>query len=204
MFCVEWSEKPRVGFPPALSDVFCTTIQTLSTSQFASLNITFFADIPFRLFQKCHEAKISKGFRKWNCFKKTALKTSLIVSIVGTETSVTKVNLVSTKSMYRYLYERCWFLWAVRILFGQIQCYAHALLRGTLLLGPNKGVPRPGLKHLHNKEFSMQYIIPRSKKKNISWEIKMKHSETKNIVLFNQRKNIKVKQTEKKTRQESK
>ena len=38
----------------------------------------------------------------------------------------------------------------------------------------------------------MQYIIHRSKK-NISWEIKMKRSETKNIVLFNQRQNINVK-----------
>ena len=52
---------------------------------------------------------------------------------------------------------------------------AHALLRGTLPSGPHKGVPPSG-KHRHNKEFSMQYIIYRSKKKkNISWRIKMKH-----------------------------
>ena len=37
------------------------------------------------------------------------------------------------------------------------------------------------------------YNPPLAKKKNISWEIKMKHSETKNIVLFNHRQNIKVK-----------
>ena len=89
--CAEWSEKPRVGFPPALQEVFCTSIQTLSTSPFASLNITFFAGIPFHLFQKRHKAKIPKGFRKWNCFRETGLNTGLIVSIVGTEISVTKV-----------------------------------------------------------------------------------------------------------------
>ena len=84
MFHVEWSEKPYVGFPPALSEVFCTSIQTLSTSSFTSLNVTFFA------YFKC-VIKISKGFKKWNCFRKTGLNTSLIVSIVGTETSVTKM-----------------------------------------------------------------------------------------------------------------
>ena len=38
--------KQLVGFPPALSEVFCTSIQTLSTSSFASLNVTFFEDVP--------------------------------------------------------------------------------------------------------------------------------------------------------------
>ena len=47
-----WSEKPRVGFPPGLSEVFCTSIQILSTSSFASLNVTFFADVPFSRISK--------------------------------------------------------------------------------------------------------------------------------------------------------
>ena len=46
-----WSEKPRVGFPPALSEVLCTLIQTLSTSSFASLNVTSFRHV----FQKRHK-----------------------------------------------------------------------------------------------------------------------------------------------------
>ena len=40
--------------------------------------------------------KISKGFKKWNCFGKTGLNMSLKVWIVG------------------YLNERCWFLWNFR------------------------------------------------------------------------------------------
>ena len=80
---------------------------------------------------------------------------------------------------------------------------AHALLRGTLPSGPHKGVPPSG-KHLHNKEFSMQYIIYRSKKKTLAGESKW-NTKTKNVFLFNQRQNIKVKlKTAKKTRQESK
>ena len=35
--------------------------------------------------------KISKGFKKWNCFRKTGLNTSLMVSKVRTATSVTKI-----------------------------------------------------------------------------------------------------------------
>ena len=46
-----WSETPRVGFPPALSEDFCTLIQTLSTSSFASLNVTSFRHV----FQKRHK-----------------------------------------------------------------------------------------------------------------------------------------------------
>ena len=51
-----WSEKPHVGCPPALSEVVCTSIQILSTSSFASLNVTFFADVLFSLIvQKLHK-----------------------------------------------------------------------------------------------------------------------------------------------------
>ena len=78
------SEKPRVGFPPALRKVFSTSIEPLSPSSFALPNVTFFAYFKIVI-------KISKGFRKWNCFRKTGLNTSLIVSTVATETSVTKV-----------------------------------------------------------------------------------------------------------------
>ena len=46
------SKKPRVSFPPALSEVFCTSQQTLSTSSFASLDVTFCADVPFSRIQK--------------------------------------------------------------------------------------------------------------------------------------------------------
>ena len=83
---------------------FCILIQTLSTSSFASLNVTFFLrfwntqcafEIKY-LFQKRiayfkSVIKISKGFKKWNCFRKSSLNTSLIVSIVRTATSVTKI-----------------------------------------------------------------------------------------------------------------
>ena len=84
VLCWMISEKPPVGFPPVLWKVFSTSIQTLWTSSFASLSVTFFAYFELVI-------KISKGFRKWNCFRKTGLNTNLIVSIVATETSVTKV-----------------------------------------------------------------------------------------------------------------
>ena len=81
VLCWMVSEKPRVRFPPALWKV---CIQPLSTSSFASLSVTFLAYFKIVM-------KISKGFRKWTCFRKIGLNTSLIVSIVTTETSVTKV-----------------------------------------------------------------------------------------------------------------
>ena len=64
--------ETSVSFPPALSEVFCTSIQILSTFSFASLNATFFAYFK-------NVIKISKGFKKWNCrncFRKTGLNTS--------------------------------------------------------------------------------------------------------------------------------
>ena len=82
------SEKPRVGFPPVLSEVFCTLIQTLSTSSFAPLYYLFSQTYLFRAYFKS-VIKISKGFNKWTCFRKTGLNTILIVSIVRTATSVT-------------------------------------------------------------------------------------------------------------------
>ena len=83
---------------------FCILIQTLSTSSFASLNVTFFLrfwntqcafEIKY-LFQKRiayfkSVIKISKGFKKWNCFRKSSLNTSLIVSIARTAKSDTKI-----------------------------------------------------------------------------------------------------------------
>ena len=82
-----WSEKQRVGFPPVLSEVFCTSIQTLSTSSFASLCYLFLWYL-FRAYFKS-VIKISKGFNKRTCFRKIGLNTILIVSIVRTATSVT-------------------------------------------------------------------------------------------------------------------
>ena len=83
---------------------FCTLIQTLSTSSFASLDVTFFLRFWNRqcafeikyLFQKRiayfkSVRNISKGFKKWNCFRKSSLNTILIVSIVRTATLVTKI-----------------------------------------------------------------------------------------------------------------
>ena len=83
-----WSEKQRVGFPPVLSEVFCTSIQTLSTSSFASLCYLFSQTYLFRAYFKS-VIKISKGFNKRTCFRKTGLNTILIASIVRTATSVT-------------------------------------------------------------------------------------------------------------------
>ena len=59
----------------ALSEVFCTSIRTLSTSLFASLNVTFFADVPFSPISKASK-RYPKVFKKWNCFRKTGLDTS--------------------------------------------------------------------------------------------------------------------------------
>ena len=94
-FCVRWSKKLRASFPPALSNVLCTLLQTLSASSFMSLNVTFFADVYLRVFQR--RQKISKG-----------LNTSLIVSIVRTTTSASKMIFQKYKlnSMYRQLNER--------------------------------------------------------------------------------------------------
>ena len=82
----------------------CTLIHTLSTSSFASLNVTFFLrfwntqcafEIKYLLQKRIayfkSVIKISKGFKKWNCFRTSSLNTSLMVSIVRTATSVTKV-----------------------------------------------------------------------------------------------------------------
>ena len=83
---------------------FCTFRRTLSTSSFASLNVTFFLrfwntqwafEIKY-LFQKRiayfkSVIKIFNGFKKWNCFRTSSLNTSLMASIVRTATSVTKI-----------------------------------------------------------------------------------------------------------------
>ena len=62
--------------------------------------------------------KISKaGFKKWNCFRKAGLNTSLIVSIVGTETSVTKV--ISRKYKFHVLKWKMLISLSNQILFGQ-------------------------------------------------------------------------------------
>ena len=49
-FVLKW--ETSVGFPPTLSEVFYTLIQILSTSSFASLNATFFADVLFSRISK--------------------------------------------------------------------------------------------------------------------------------------------------------
>ena len=93
-----WSKKPLVSFPPASSEDFRTSLQTLSTSSFSSINVTFFADVPFyRVFQ--NRQKISKG-----------LNTSLVVTIVRSATSVTKMISRKYKLNSMYLKERCWFV----------------------------------------------------------------------------------------------
>ena len=61
----------------------------LDTHFVCILNVAFFADVLFFAYFKS-VIKISKGFKKWNCFRKTGLTTSVKVWIVGTETSVTK------------------------------------------------------------------------------------------------------------------
>ena len=69
------------------------SLQTLSTSSFSSINVTYL----YRVFQ--NRQKISKG-----------LNTSLVVSIVRTATSVTKMISRKYKLNSTYLKERCWFL----------------------------------------------------------------------------------------------
>ena len=60
-----------------------------------------------------------KGFKKWNCFTKTGLNTSLVVSIVTTATSVTKI--ISCKYKFHVPpKERCWFLSRGRGILGLI------------------------------------------------------------------------------------
>ena len=61
--------------------------------------------------------KISKGYKKWNCFSKTGLNTSSIVSIVQLELQrqLQKWFLLSANSTY--LKERWWFVGAIRICF---------------------------------------------------------------------------------------
>ena len=50
--CFVLKRETRVGFQPALSEVFCTSKQILSTSSFASLNATFFTDVLFSRISK--------------------------------------------------------------------------------------------------------------------------------------------------------
>ena len=94
--------------------LYLDTDSTLLTSSFASLNVTFLAYFKSVI-------KISKGFKKWNCFRKTGLNTSLIVSIVGTETSVTKV--ISRKYKFHVL------KWKMLISLShqKFQCYESQL-----------------------------------------------------------------------------
>ena len=78
---------------------FVPMIQTLSTSSFASLCYLFHRRTFFVYFKSV--IKMSKGFRKWNCFRKTGLNTILIVSIVRTATSVSK--MISPKYKFHVL-----------------------------------------------------------------------------------------------------
>ena len=76
---------------------FCTLIHTLSISYFASLNVTFFLRFWNKiLISKAHcvfqsVIKIFNGLKKWNCFRTSSLNTGLMVSLVRTATSVTKI-----------------------------------------------------------------------------------------------------------------
>ena len=82
----EAAAPPTPPLPPP-------SLQTLSTSSFSSINVTYL----YRVFQ--NRQKISKG-----------LNTSLVVSIVRTATSVTKMISRKYKLNSTYLKERCWFL----------------------------------------------------------------------------------------------
>ena len=64
--CFVLKRETRVGFQPALSEVFCTSKQILSTSSFASKNATFFADVLFSRIQKPH--KDIQGYQLTNVF----------------------------------------------------------------------------------------------------------------------------------------
>ena len=86
-------KKSFWGCRPPTTPPSPPSLQTLSTSSFSSINVTYL----YRVFQ--NRQKISKG-----------LNTSLVVSIVRTATSVTKMISRKYKLNSTYLKERCWFL----------------------------------------------------------------------------------------------
>ena len=90
-----------------------------STSSFASLNVCYlFRRRTFFAYFKS-VIKIFKGFKNWNCFRKINLKTSLIVSIVRTATSVTKI--IFRKYKFLVLKWKMMISLSHQFLFGQIQ-----------------------------------------------------------------------------------
>ena len=97
IFRPKWGPKGRkkkfLRLPPPTTPPSPPSLQTLSTSSFSSINVTYL----YRVFQ--NRQKISKG-----------LNTSLVVSIVRTATSVTKMISRKYKLNSTYLKERCWFL----------------------------------------------------------------------------------------------
>ena len=86
---MKWETACRFSTCVVRSFLYLDTDQTLSTSSFASLRVTFFAYFKSVI-------KISKGFRKWNCFRKTG----------GLNTS--------------------WFLWATRNCFWPSDAKSHS------------------------------------------------------------------------------
>ena len=97
IFRPKWGPKGRKKIfkaaAPPTAPLPPPSLQTLSTSSFSSINVTYL----YRVFQ--NRQKISKG-----------LNTSLVVSIVRTATSVTKMISRKYKLNSTYLKERCWFL----------------------------------------------------------------------------------------------
>ena len=55
-----------ICFSFILDTVLCTSLQTSSTFPFASVNITYFAGVPFSCIWK-NDIKTTKGLKKWNC-----------------------------------------------------------------------------------------------------------------------------------------
>ena len=117
-FVLKWETWCRFS-TCVVSSFFCTSIQTLR--HFTTFRVpqcylfrrrTFFAYFKSVI-------KISKGFKKWNCFRKINLKTSLIVSIVRTATSVTKI--IFRKYKFLVLNRKMLVSLSHQFLFGQIQ-----------------------------------------------------------------------------------
>ena len=73
--------------------------------------------------------KISKGYKKWNCFSKTGLNTSLIVSIViRTATSVTE--MISLKCKFHVLKGKMLICWSHQNLFlARYNAKSHGFFR---------------------------------------------------------------------------
>ena len=122
-FVLKW-EKPRVGFPPALFQFF------VPRYRFYRHPLSRSSMLPFSRISKALQRYPRVFNKKWNSFRKINLKTSLIVSIVRTATSVTKIIFVKYKFLVFVLKRKMLISLSHQFVFGQVNSKSHSFFFG--------------------------------------------------------------------------